>query len=150
VTRLDIIKAAYWTYASLATEGGAPAGEMLTLRAAATEGTGLAVGRSVAKELSFGRKLDFLFNNGIDQSNVYNAARAAANHSRIGLADTAANRAEVTRLFNQAYNDSSSIVGPGKAPGSNLREFFLPGVTGTGSLIQFVELNGQVITIIAK
>jgi len=71
-------------------------------------------------------------------------------HSRIGIADTTANRAEVTRLFNQAYRDPSSIVGPGTVPGSNLREFFLPGMTGTGSKIQFVELNGQIITIIAK
>jgi RHS repeat-associated protein len=113
---------------------------------------GAQIGKLVnaARELSFGRKLDFLFNKGIDQSNAYNAARAAANHSRIGIADTAANRAEVTRLFNQAYRDPNSIVGPGTVPGSNLREFFLPGVTGTGSKVQFVELNGQVITIIAK
>lgn len=103
-----------------------------------------------ASELSFGRKLDFLFNKGIDQSNAYNAARAAGNAERIGIADTAANRAEVARLFNQAYRDPSSIVEPGKVLGSNLREFFLPGVTGTGSKIQFVERGGQVITIIAK
>jgi filamentous hemagglutinin len=42
------------------------------------------------------------------------------------------------------------MVGPGKLPGSNVREFFLPGVTGTGSKIQFVEQNGKVITIMAK
>jgi hypothetical protein len=101
-------------------------------------------------ELSFGRKLDFLFNKGIDQSNAYNAARARGNAERIGIADTAANRAEVARLFNQAFRDPSSIVGPGKLPGSNVREFFLPGVTGAGSKIQFVEQGGKVITIIAK
>jgi len=104
----------------------------------------------ILSELSFGRKLDFLFNKGIDQSNAYNAARAAGNVERIGIADTAANRAEVTRLFNQAFRYPSSIVGPGKLPGSNVREFFLPGVTGTGSKIQFVEQGGKVITIIAK
>lgn len=103
-----------------------------------------------ASELSFGRKLDFLFNKGIDQSNAYNAARAAGNAERIGIADTAANRAEVARLFNQAFRDPLSVVGPGKLPGSNVREFFLPGVTGTGSKIQFVEQGGKVITIIAK
>ncbi|WP_342052932.1 MULTISPECIES: DUF637 domain-containing protein, partial [unclassified Cupriavidus] len=108
---------------------------------------------NVASELTFGdngRKLDFLFNNNIDSSNVYNAARAAGNASRIGIADTPANRATVTQLLNQAYNDPSSIVGPGTVPGSNLREFYLPGLTGTGSKVQFVELNGKVLTIIAK
>jgi filamentous hemagglutinin len=110
-------------------------------------------GTNTASELTFGdngRKLDFLFNQNIDSSNAYNAARAAGNASRIGIADTPANRAEVTQLFNQAYNDPSSIVGPGTVPGSNLREFYLPGSTGTGSKIQFVELNGKVLTIIAK
>jgi RHS repeat-associated protein len=115
--------------------------------ALSTAGTNAAKG---ASELSFGRKLDFLFNKGIDQSNAYNAARAAGNAERIGIADTAANRTEVARLFNQAFRDPSSIVGPGKLPGSNVREFFLPGVTGTGSKIQFVEQGGKVITIIAK
>ncbi|MEN9855580.1 MAG: hypothetical protein RL186_1306 [Pseudomonadota bacterium] len=100
--------------------------------------------------LTFGRKLDFLFNKGIDQSNAYNAARAAGNAERIGIADTAANRAEVVRRFEAAYRDPSSIFGPGKVPGSNVREFFLPGVTGTGSKITFVEKQGKVITIIAK
>ncbi|WP_340525182.1 hypothetical protein [Cupriavidus necator] len=57
---------------------------------------------------------------------------------------------KVTRLLNEAYNNPLSIVGPGAVPGSNLREFYLPGVTGTGSKIQFVELNGKVLTIIAK
>jgi filamentous hemagglutinin len=56
----------------------------------------------------------------------------------------------VTRLFNEAYNNPATIVGPGKLPGSNVREFFLPGVTGTGSKIQFVEQNGRVITIMAQ
>lgn len=97
-----------------------------------------------------GRKLDFLFNQNIDLSNTYNAARAAGNASRIGIADTPANRAEVAELFNKAYSDSASILGPGAVPGSNLREFYLPGSTGTGSKIQFVELNGKVLTIIAK
>jgi hypothetical protein len=101
-------------------------------------------------QLSFGRKLDFLFNNGINQSNTYNASRAAANAARIGIADTVSNRTEVMRLFNQAYQDSSSIVGPGSVAGSNIREFFLPGVTSTGSKIQFIEKQGQVITIMAK
>ena len=101
-------------------------------------------------ELNFGRKLDFLLNRRIDQSNAYNAARAAGNAERIGIADTAANRSEIARLFNQAYRDSSSILGPGSVPGSNLREFFLPGVTSTGSKIQFVKKGGQIITIIAK
>jgi filamentous hemagglutinin len=106
-----------------------------------------------ASELTFGdngRKLDFLFNQNIDLSNTYNAARAAGNASRIGIADTPANRAEVARLFNKAHSDPTSIVGPGTTPGSNLREFYLPGSTGTGSKIQFVELNGKVLTIIAK
>ncbi|OLL30936.1 filamentous hemagglutinin [Burkholderia sp. SRS-W-2-2016] len=108
---------------------------------------------NMANKLAFGdngRKLDFLFNNNIDSSNAYNASRAAGNASRIAIADTPANRAEVTQLFNQAYNNPSSIVGPGTVPGSNLREFYLPGITGTGSMIQFVELNGKVLTIIAK
>ncbi len=124
--------------------------------AVASGGEAIAAGVAVrgmiasARGLSFGRKLDFLFNKAIDQANPYNAARASGNAERIGIADTAANRAEVARLFNQAYRDPSSIVGPGKVPGSNLREFFLPGVTGTGSKIQFVEKGGQVITIIAR
>jgi len=100
--------------------------------------------------LTFGRKLDFLFNKNINQENAYNASRAAGNASRIGIADTPENRAEVTRLFNEAYNNPGSIVGPGKIPGSNLREFFLPGITGTGSKIQFVEKDGVVITIMAR
>jgi uncharacterized protein RhaS with RHS repeats len=108
---------------------------------------GAAEGENV---LSFGRKLDFLFNNNINPANEYNAARAAANASRIGIADTAENRAAVESLFNKAYNNPASIVGPGNLPGSNLREFFLPGVTGTGSKIQFVEQGGKVITIIAQ
>jgi hypothetical protein len=115
-----------------------------------TEGLATKGGTGVLTFGESGRKLDFLFNNNIDSSNAYNASRAAGNASRIGIADTPANRAEVTRLFNQAYNNPSSIVGPGTVPGSNLREFFLPGVTGTGSKIQFVELNGNVITIISK
>ncbi|MBO9353019.1 hypothetical protein GG851_03365 [Bordetella petrii] len=104
-------------------------------------------------ELRFGdngRKLDFLFNRNIDPSNAYNAQRAAGNASRIGIADTAANRAEVIGRFNQAYNDPSSIIGAGRIPGSNIRQFFLPGTTGTGSTIEFVEQGGKVITIIAK
>jgi RHS repeat-associated protein len=104
-------------------------------------------------ELSFGangRKIDFLFNRNIDQSNARNALRAKGNASRIGIADTAANRAEVTRLFNEAYNNPATIISSGKLPGSNVREFFLPGVTGTGSKIHFVEQNGKVITIMAK
>ncbi|MDO8051427.1 NBR1-Ig-like domain-containing protein [Janthinobacterium sp. SUN211] len=100
-------------------------------------------------ELSFGRKLDFLFNRGIDQSNAYNAARAAGNAGRIGIADNPLNRAEVTRLFNNAYRDSSTIV-PSSVPGRTMHEFFLPGVTSTGSKIQFVEEEGRVITIISK
>jgi hypothetical protein len=106
-----------------------------------------------ACQLTFGadgRKLDFLFNKNIDSSNPYNVARAAGNASRIGIADTPENRNAVIQLFNNAYNNPASIVGVGAIPGSNLREFFLPGVTGTGSIIQFVELNGRVITIIAK
>ncbi|WP_323072101.1 hypothetical protein [Mycetohabitans endofungorum] len=66
------------------------------------------------------------------------------------MADTLANRAKVVQLFNKAYSNPSSIVGPGTVPGSNLREFYLPGVTGTGAKIQFVELDGKVLTIIAK
>ena len=105
---------------------------------------------SSAPVLTFGRKLDFLFNKNINQANAYNANRAAGNASRIGIADTPENRAEVTRLFNEAYSNPASIVGPGKIPGSNLREFFLPGITSTGSKIQFVEKDGVVITIIAR
>ncbi len=117
-------------------------------------GAGRAV--SVTKtvgELTFGmndRKLDFLFNRNIDQSVPYNALRAEGNANRIGIADTSANRAEVTRLFNEAYNNPASIIEQGNLSGSNVREFFLPGVTGTGSNIEFVEQNGKVITIIAK
>ncbi|GHC31988.1 hypothetical protein GCM10010082_27880 [Kushneria pakistanensis] len=104
-------------------------------------------------ELTFGsngRKLDFLFNRNIDQSIPYNAGRAEGNARRIGIADTPDNRAEVTRLFNEAFNNPASVVGADKLPGSNMREFFLPGVTGTGSKIQFVEQNGKVITIMAR
>lgn len=105
------------------------------------------------KALNFGRnnrKLDFLFNRNIDPSVPSNVQRAAGNAQRIGIADTPANRSEVIRRFNQSFNDPSSIVGPGRLPGSNVREFFLPGVTGTGSKIQFVEQSGRVITIIAR
>ncbi|NKC16807.1 MAG: hypothetical protein GKR94_32825 [Gammaproteobacteria bacterium] len=97
------------------------------------------------------RKLDFLFNKNINQANAKNTQRARGNVDRIGIADTPQNRAEVTRRFNDAFNDSSSIVpGGSNVPGRNLREFFLPGVTGTGSKIQFVEEAGKVITIMAK
>ncbi|WP_338860683.1 hypothetical protein [Mycetohabitans rhizoxinica] len=96
-----------------------------------------------------GRKLDFLFNKNIDPSNKYNASRAAGNASRIGMADTPANWNKVVQLFEQAYSNPS-IVDPGTVPGSNLREFYLPGITGAGAKIQFVELNGKVLTIIAK
>lgn len=77
-------------------------------------------------ELTFGsngRKLDFLFNRNIDQSNAYNAARAEGNAIRIGIADTTAKRAEVTRLFNEALNNPASIFEAGKLPVSNVREF---------------------------
>ncbi|NKC13275.1 MAG: hypothetical protein GKR94_14090 [Gammaproteobacteria bacterium] len=104
--------------------------------------------------LNFGknnRKLDFLFNKNINQANAKNTQRARGNVDRISIADTPQNRAEVTRRFNDAFNDSSSIVpGGSNVPGRNLREFFLPGVTGTGSKIQFVEEAGKVITIMAK
>lgn len=56
----------------------------------------------------------------------------------------------MVQFFKQAYSNPSSIVGPGTVPGSNLREFYLPGITGTGAKIQFVELNGKILTIIAK
>jgi len=111
------------------------------------------VTRGAGKALDFGRnnrKLDFLFNRNIDPSVPSNVQRAAGNAQRIGIADTPANRAEVIRRFNQSFNDPSSIVGPGRLPGSNVREFFLPGVTGTGSKVQFVEQGGRVITIIAR
>jgi hypothetical protein len=130
--------------ASLSVVGGPVA------RAVVSFGRKLFGSEPAPKELTFGRKLDFLFNRNIDQSNAYNAGRAAGNAERIGIADTPANRAEVTRRFNEAYNDPGSIVGPGKTPGSTVREFFLPGVTSAGSKIQFVEQGGKVITIIAK
>ncbi len=101
-------------------------------------------------ELQFGRKLDFLFNKNINPANPRNVQRARGNADRIGIADTQQNRAEVTRRFNEAFNNPSSIVNPGKTPGSKVREFFLLGVTGTGSKIQFVEQGGKVITVIAK
>lgn len=91
-----------------------------------------------------------MFNRNIDPSKPVNVARARGNAGRIGIADTPANRTEVTRRFNEAFNDPSSIIGSGNIPGSNLREFFLPGVTGTGSKVQFVELNGKLITIIVR
>jgi hypothetical protein len=102
-----------------------------------------------------GRKLDFLFGKDIkydplDNQLVKNASRAAGNSSRIGIADTPGNRRYVIGFFNRALNNPNSIVGPGRVPGSNEREFFLPGATGTGSKITFVELNGVVITIMAK
>jgi RHS repeat-associated protein len=101
----------------------------------------------VRTELSSGRKLDFLFNNNISPAN---AARAKGNADRIGIADTQANRVEVMRRMNEAYQYSGSIVEGGSTAGRNMREFFLPGVTSTGSKIQFVEEAGKVITIIAK
>ena len=119
-------------------------------------GLGIKAGRESAEAatkgvLTFGkdgRKLDFLFNRNISASN---AQRAQGNASRIGIADTPANRAEVTRRFNEAFNNPASIVpGGSNVAGRNLREFFLPGVTGTGSRVQFVEEGGKVITIIAK
>lgn len=105
---------------------------------------------AAANGLRFGKKLDFLLNKDINPANPDNVKRAIGNANRIGIADTPANRAELTRRFNDAFKNPATIVGPGKTPGSNLREFFLPGVTGTGSKIQFSELNGKVITIIAK
>jgi len=98
------------------------------------------------------KKLNFLFNKDIDPSKPKNVARARGNADRIGIPDTPENRAEVERLFNKALNDSSSIVPGGQnVPGRNLREFFLPGgKTSTGSIIQFVEEKGKVITIFAK
>ena len=111
-------------------------------------------GGSLVKRLNFGkgdRKLDFLFNSGINQTNLRNAQRARGNANRIGIADTPANRSEVIRRFNEAFNDPSSIVPNGSnVPGRNVREFFLPGVTGTGSRIRFVEEAGRVISIIAQ
>ncbi len=91
-----------------------------------------------------------MFNSGINPANPTNVTRARGSAHRIGIADTPANRAEVIRRFNDAFNDPGSIVGPGRVPGSNMREFFLPGVTGTGSKIRFVESNGKLITIIVK
>jgi len=135
---------------------GIPGGAGLSLKGA-RETAELAARRAntvPASGLNFGkdnRKLDFLFNKNIDQSNTKSAQRARGNADRIGIANTPQNRAEVTRRFNEAYNDPSSIVpGGSNIPGRNLREFFLPGVTGTGSKIQFVEEAGKVITIIAK
>ena len=112
-----------------------------------------AFGKSARKSLKFGannRKLDFLFNKNINQDVVRSAQRARGNGNRIGIADTPANRANVIQRFNDAFNDPSTIVGPGRTPGSNLHEFFLPGLTGTGSKVQFVELAGNIITIMAK
>ena len=54
---------------------------------------------------------------------------------------------EVTRRFN---GPSSIVKGGSNVPGRNLREFLLPGKTGKGSKVQFVEEAGKVITIIAK
>ncbi|VFR79399.1 Putative large exoprotein involved in heme utilization or adhesion of ShlA/HecA/FhaA family [plant metagenome] len=106
-----------------------------------------------AAKVSFGkddRKLDFLFGKNIDPSKSYNVSRAQGNATRIGIADTPENRQEVVRLFNKALQNPATIVGEGKMPGSYMREFFLPGVTGTGSKIVFVEKNGTIITIMAK
>jgi RHS repeat-associated protein len=122
-------------------------------RKAGTEAVETAAGSAVRNALDFGKdngKLDFLFNRNIDPSKPVNVQRARGMADRIGIADTPANRAEVIRRFNEAFNDPSSIIGPGNVPGSNLREFFLPGVTSTGSRIQFVEKAGNIITIIAK
>ncbi len=95
------------------------------------------------KGLDFGkgnRKLDFLFNKNINPANPKNVQRARGNADRIGIADTAANRADVTRRFNKAFSDPSSIVSGGSnVSGRNLREFFLLGVTGRGSKIQFIN-----------
>jgi hypothetical protein len=54
------------------------------------------------------------------------------------------------RYRSETYNNPASIVGPEIVLGSNLREFSLPGIAGAVSKIQFVELNGNVIIIIAK
>ena len=114
----------------------------------------LPVNNPIKQTLIFGqdnRKLGFLFNKNIDPINPKNVQRARGNADRIGIADTPSNRAEVTKLFNDAFNDPSSIVpGGSNVPGRNLREFFLPGVTGAGSKVQFVEEAGKVITIITK
>ena len=92
-----------------------------------------------------------MFNKNIDPSKPKNVERAKGNADRIGIADTAENREEVIRLINKALNDSSSIVPDGSnVPGRNLREFFLPGNTGAGSKVQFVEQAGKVITFITK
>jgi hypothetical protein len=106
--------------------------------------------RASSSNLKFGRKLDFLFNRDIDPKVPYNLARARGNSSRAGIADNVINRLEVMKRFNRAYNDPASIIGPGHSPGSFVREFFLPGITGSGSVVQFVEQGGRVITIIVR
>jgi len=106
---------------------------------------------------NLGNKLDFLFGTTIGNLSqvtgrvfAYNAARAAANASALGIADTPENRALITQLLNETYANPNTIVGPGRLPGSNLRELFVPGVTGTGSVLQFVEQGGNVITFIVR
>lgn len=101
-------------------------------------------------QLKFGDKLDFLFNKNINPANVDNVNRAKGNAERIGIAGTTSNRIEVMERFNKAFNDPTAYVGPGKTPGSRMYEFFMPGVTSTGSKMVFVTLDDKLITIIAK
>jgi RHS repeat-associated protein len=103
----DILVIAYDVYHGISTGEWTPLSIDLPLAIAPGVPAGFGIlgcgakASKVASKLSFGasgRKLDFLFDRSIDQSKVYNALRAKGNASRIGIADTPANRAEVTRL----------------------------------------------------
>jgi len=107
--------------------------------------------RSAPTALSIGRKMDFLFDNNIEQSIAHNAERAAGNAAAMrnaGIADTAANRTVIARYLSKALNDTTSIVAQN---GSRItREVFIMGTNSKGVLIQFIEEKGQVISLIAK
>lgn len=103
--------------------------------------------------ITVGRKLDFLFDKNVDQSNEKNAARARGNAKAMrtaGIADTAANREVLVQRMSAAVSDSSTVIA--QSGDRATHQIVVPGKTsGRGVIIEFiVEKGSKLITLIGK
>jgi hypothetical protein len=114
--------------------------------------SGEAAEAGATAELSFGRKLDFLFDRNIDQAVASNAKRAAGNAAAMrnaGIADTAANRALIAQRMSAAARDSATIIAR-NGERTTHQIFIMGNNSSKGVLIEFVQDGQKVITLIAK
>jgi hypothetical protein len=98
--------------------------------------------------VDLGRKLDYLYGKATGSPhNVERSQQMLGQLNSIGLPDTPENRAYIAAQLEAAYLDPSSVVGPGRAPGSLVRESLLMGPLG-GLKMRSIWQDNRLITVI--